>query len=83
MKNLTMIYPYYDNPRMLGLQYGTWREYPEDLKQDLEIILVDDGSPESPAIDVPRPDGLPKLRIYRVLVDIPWHQHGADRKSVV
>jgi hypothetical protein len=28
-------------------------------------------------MDVPRPDGLPPLRIYRVLEDRPWHQHGA------
>lgn len=77
MKNLTMIYPYYDNPKMLGIQYANWREYPEDLKLDTEIIVVDDGSPNSPAADVSRPEGLPKLRIYRVLVDIPWHQHGA------
>lgn len=77
MKNLSIIYPYYDNPGMLALQYGVWATYPEDLKPKCEVILVDDGSPNSPAIDVTRPEGLPRLRIYRVKMDTPWHQHGA------
>lgn len=77
MKSLSLIYPYYDNPQMLALHYGVWSQYPGDLKRKVEVLLIDDGSPLSPAIDVPRPAGLPNLRIYRVKVDIPWHQHGA------
>ena len=73
---LSFAMPYYKNPLMLAEQYRVWAAYPEELKDAIEIVLVDDGSPE-PALDVPRPDGLPPLRIYRVLQDIPWHQHGA------
>jgi hypothetical protein len=61
---------------MLAEQFRVWAGYPAALKDQIEIVLVDDGSPE-PARDVSRPDGLPVLRIYRVLVDRPWHQHGA------
>lgn len=68
--------PYYRNPLMLAHQYVTWALYPPALKAAIEIVLVDDGSPE-PAMDVYRPANLPPLRIYRVLKDIPWHQHGA------
>ena len=73
---LTLMMPFYLNSVMLELQYALWAKWSEDLKANLKIILVDDGSPE-PAIDVPRPDGLPELSIYRVLEDRPWHQHAA------
>lgn len=74
---LSIIMPYYCNPGMLRLQYANWLEWPEEYKRRCEIVIVDDGSPDERALDVPRPDGLPKLSIYRVLKDMPWHQHGA------
>jgi hypothetical protein len=74
---LTFIYTYYDNPLMLATQYRNWISYPERLKSQIKIVLVDDASPMNPAADVWRPAGLPKLEIYRVLVDVPWHQDGA------
>lgn len=73
---LSLCLPYYKNPGMLAEQFRVWAGYPYSLKAQLEIVLVDDASPQ-PALDVPRPDGLPPLRIYRVLEDILWHQHGA------
>lgn len=73
---LSFVLAYYRNPQMLAEQFRVWAGYPATLKAQIEIVLVDDGSPE-PASDVPRPDGLPALRIYRVLEDRPWHQHGA------
>jgi len=78
MKPLSIVMPFYRNRRMLFRQYLTWSlEWSADLKSQVEIIIVDDGSPE-PAADVERPAGLlPALSIYRVLEDRPWHQHGA------
>lgn len=75
MPDLTLVMPTYLNSGMIARQYEGWAAWPEELKERLAIILVDDGSPE-PAADVLRPEGLPALSIYRVLVDIPWHQHG-------
>ena len=74
---LTIGIPYYRNPDMLAEQYRVWAAYSDDIKSHVEVVIVDDGSPDEPAMGVPRPDGLPALAIYRVLVDIPWHQHGA------
>lgn len=74
---LTLVYTYYDNPMMLAQQYLLWASYPAELKSEIKIIIVDDASPKSPAIDVARPDGLPEIEIYRVMVDVPWHQDGA------
>ncbi len=77
MTDLTIVMPYYMNPGMLSLQYAIWAAYPNDIKDSISVILVDDGSPEGHAIDVSRPEGLPALSIYRVLEDRPWHQHAA------
>ena len=76
--SLSLVYPYYDNVGMLLEQYRVWSGYPDRLKAAIELVLVDDGTPSpGEAIAVPRPSGLPALRIYRVLEDRPWHQHGA------
>lgn len=75
---LSLVMPYYDNPRMLFRQYLIWRdEWAEEWKDETEVVIVDDGSPNHPAATVERPAGLPILRIFRVKADIPWHQHGA------
>lgn len=74
---LSLVFPFYDNCRMLEtIQYPIFRAYSAAVKTQIEILIVDDGSP-APAVDVPRPPDLPALRIYRVLEDRPWHQHGA------
>lgn len=77
MTRLALVMPYYMNPAMLAHQYGAWRAYPEALKAQLQVVIVDDGSPVETAAEVARPEGLPRLEIYRVLEDRPWHQHGA------
>lgn len=74
MPQLSICLPFYRNSQMLAHQYGVWAGYPSALR--VEIVLVDDGSPE-PAASVPRPVGLPPLRIFRVAEDRPWRQHGA------
>lgn len=77
MQRLSFVIPYYCNPSMLAHQYDVWAAYPNNLKERIEIVIVDDGSQSEPALDVPRIDNLPPLRIYRVLIDKPWNQHGA------
>jgi len=77
LPDLTLVIPFYDNPGMLQIQFEGWAAWPEKHKRRVEIILVDDGSPNFPAAAVTRPEGLPALRIYRVLEDRPWHQHAA------
>lgn len=74
---LTIVLPYYLNPSMLALQYRNWLSWPGKHRNRLRVIIVDDGSPESPAANVPRPYGLPEVQIYRVAEDRPWWQNGA------
>jgi len=75
---LSLVIPYYRNPTMLQRQFLLWRdEWSAHLKEQIEIIIVDDGSPAETAEDVLRNlSGLP-LSLYRVTEDRPWHQHGA------
>lgn len=76
---ISIVLPYYRNPRMLWRQLSIWKwEWPAALKARCEVVIVDDGSPE-PAIDeVKSVDdvGMP-IAVYRVLIDRPWNQHGA------
>lgn len=85
MVNLTFCLAFYRNQGMLAHQYATWASYPDDLKSRIEVIVIDDGSPE-PAIDVPRPSGLPALTIGR-LADVadpftpPWRQDAGRNRA--
>lgn len=82
---LTLCLAFYRNQGMLAEQYRVWSEYPNDLKAQVQAIVIDDGSPE-PAIDVPRPAGLPALTIGR-LADVddpftpPWRQDAARNRA--
>lgn len=76
---VTLILPYYRQPRMLERQLQEWILFPLGF----EFIIIDDGSPE-PAEEVAR-DFLSQhdvllarhLRLYRITVDIPWNRGGA------
>lgn len=84
---VTLVLPYYENPGMLAAQYRALAELPEDVRKCLNLIVVDDGSPESPAVDVPRPIQFPGLdekevatflgiatfQLFRVDVDVRWN----------
>ena len=72
-----MVFAYYENPSMLELQWREIASYPAEIRAELEVIVVDDGSPKLPAVDVPRPSGLPALSIFRVNKDIRWNQDAA------
>jgi hypothetical protein len=76
---LSLVMPYYANPSMLSIQYAEWLGWSALAKAQIEIVIVDDGSPE-PAVAVPFGAGagtLPEISIYRITEDRPWHQHAA------
>ena len=62
---------------MLELQWREIASYPAEIKAEIEVIVVDDGSPQFPAIDVRRASGLPAFSIFRVSKDIRWNQDAA------
>jgi hypothetical protein len=74
VKDISLVMAYYENSSMLAKQYQLIRELPLDIRQHLEVVVVDDGSPENPA----RLDdiGCP-LKVYRIEVDVRWNQDAA------
>lgn len=74
MRDLTIVLPYYCNAGMLRRHQDEWAAYPNDIRAHLHVIVVDDGSPTSPAIDAwAPPSGLGSARLYRTGVDVRWN----------
>lgn len=74
---ISIVFAYYENPSMLALQWKEIAAYPASIKSAIEILVVDDASPRTPAASVTRPRGLPRHRVYRIEKDIPWNQDAA------
>jgi glycosyltransferase involved in cell wall biosynthesis len=75
MPQVTLIVPFYRNVSMLARQLEEWEQYPRGI----EIMVVDDGSPE-PAREVlarASADLVRRVKLYRITVDIPWNREGA------
>jgi predicted glycosyltransferase involved in capsule biosynthesis len=73
--NLTIIHTYYNEEALLETQLERWNVY----NQPVNIILIDDGSQKTPAIDVIRQRELKdyiNFSLYRVTEDIGFNSHG-------
>ena len=73
-KDVTFIYPYYENPVFLQYHLMIWDAYPDDLRSRIRVVIVDDGSPVNPASDVLsdyRSDL--SIRLFRIEVDVRWN----------
>lgn len=77
---ITLVYAYYDNADMLRRHLNEWKAYGRALQCQLPVIIVDDGSPTTPAADVVLEAGdmgCMRVEVYRIETDIPWNQDGA------
>jgi glycosyltransferase involved in cell wall biosynthesis len=75
---ISFILTYYNQPAALEWQLSLFRQWQMIALHNSEIVIVDDGSQDKPAMDVLRDKVLPTgTRVYRVTVDIPWNQCGA------
>lgn len=72
---VTVCLAYYRNPSMLEMHYARFRALPDDLKAQLELIVVDDGSPV-PAVPPGADMGL-AFSLYRIFEDVRWNQDAA------
>ena len=77
---LTIYFPYYEQRNALEFNLGVYAEYSEEIRNKIRILIVDDGSPTEPALPIIKQEYLDKLDIslYRIDVDIPWNQPGAN-----
>ena len=60
---------------MLEKQLEVWHSYSRKVKEQLEFIVVDDGSPSTPAVIS---EAKLNLTLARVKVNIPWNHPGAQ-----
>lgn len=81
-KRVTLVVAYYENPVTLRWQLDGWERFPEPLRERLQVIVVDDGSPDHPAADVLRDDLACNVRLYRIEVDVRWNQDAARNIGV-
>lgn len=73
-KEITFVYPYYENPSFLATQLQNWSKYNESVRRYVRAIVVDDGSPRSPAESVLRRATMPfPIRLFRIEVDVRWN----------
>jgi hypothetical protein len=72
MRAITLIMPYYENAGMLAEHVRVWATYPPELQAQLSVIVVDDGSPTSPAVWPPSP-AVASFRLFRTEVDVRWN----------
>ena len=73
---LTLCICYFDQPLMLARQIQEWERFPAEL----QIIVVDDGSPTKPALPVVAEASAAlqsRLRLYRIQVNRDWGREGA------
>lgn len=83
MRSITIIMAYYENYGMLKRQYDNFRSVPKEYRKNLKYIVVDDGSPNKPALS-PDPQLSPMgFALYRMQVDIPWNQDACRNLGVM
>jgi hypothetical protein len=77
-KDITLVYPYYDNPKFFLYQLQKWETLPTCIKDRLRFVVVDDCSPTTPAFSVvSQRMWTIRLRLFRIEVDIRWNWLGA------
>lgn len=74
MRPITLCMPYYLNSGMLREHYRRIKGLPTVIRDNLEVLIVDDGSPELPAWGEELGCA---LSVYRISVDVRWNQDAA------
>lgn len=73
---VTLAMAVYGQPRMLEVWFETLRGYPQEVLDQLELIIVDDHG--EPRAEIPTDvQQLLPCQLFRVLDDIHWNQPGA------
>lgn len=82
MRDVTLVMPYYENPTMLSQHLSFYNNMNPEMRDRLEVIITDDGSPKNPALKQVPDDVRFDLKLYRILVDIRWNQDAARNIGV-
>jgi glycosyltransferase involved in cell wall biosynthesis len=69
-RRVSIVLPFYENHQFIQTQIRQWRMWPQSLRDHVEVIVVDDGSPTPLApLEV---DGV-RVRQFRIDVDVRWN----------
>lgn len=85
MNRITLCLAYYENPTMLHRQLVLLAALPARFQKQIELIVVDDGSPTKPALPVFQAFPMPMpvvARLFRMGVDIPWNMDACRNLAV-
>jgi hypothetical protein len=84
MNRCTLCLAYYENPGMLRRQIEHLAGLKKWIRESVELIVVDDGSPRFPAFDVmiEGDDTETRERLFRMGVDIPWNMDACRNLAV-
>ncbi len=89
MTPFTLVMAYYENEGMLQEHAEHWLRLPLAIRAALHIIIVDDGSPEYPAVNALQAFELLKLQhtlagiqFWRMGVDVRWNQDACRNVGV-
>lgn len=82
MRDVTVVMAYYKQPVMLMRQLEQFTQYPQEVRDHLELVLVDDGSPEHPITFPTCFKPAFKLQVYRMDVDVRWNQDACRNLGV-
>lgn len=81
-KPISLVMAYYENPTMLRMQYERIAALPPEIRGNMHVVIVDDGSPSPNEAKPPDFDiGVP-MQLYRIGVDIRWNQDAARNIGV-
>lgn len=81
MRDISVVMAYYENPTMLARQYKSFDALPFAVKNHFEYVVVDDGSPRSPA-DPPSWELTYGFQLWRMDQDIRWNQDACRNLGV-
>lgn len=82
MNKISLVIPYYKTENIIPKKFEEWQSYDEDVQNNLEIIIVDDGSPERTRFEEHWIDTNLNIKLYRITTDIPWNECGANNLGV-
>lgn len=75
LRDVTLVLPYYENPRFFARQIQHMSKL--DLRRHLRVVVVDDGSPRNPVVNVLRTftghQSFASFAAYRIDEDVRWN----------
>lgn len=76
-RDVTLIFPYYENPTMFAKQLLHIGQLPLEQRKAIHLIVVDDGSQKHPLglpdLESMQAIGLASVQLFRILVDVRWN----------